>query len=78
MVQRIIEVRKAQNLNQRQFAEKLGLSRSFINQVETGKKNVSDRTITDICRCFHVNEEWLRTGVGQMYKFSLVSDSPLQ
>ena len=50
MVQRIIEVRKAQNLNQRQFAEKLGLSRSFINQVETGKKNVSDRTITDIDR----------------------------
>lgn len=70
MVNRIIELRKINNLSQEKFAEKLNLSRNFINQVETGKKNFSDRTILDICREFNVNEEWLRTGEGEMYSSS--------
>lgn len=73
MIQRIIEIRKHYGLNQEQFAEKINLSRSFINQIEVGKRNVSDRTIADICREFHVNETWLRTGEGEM--FSKVSRS---
>lgn len=68
MVNRIIELRKINNLSQEKFAEKLNLSRNFINQVETGKKNFSDRTILDICREFNVNEDWLRTGEGEMRK----------
>lgn len=64
MVDRIIGIRKKNRLSQEQFAKKLGLSRSFINQFETGKRNISDRTIVDICREFKVNEVWLRTGVG--------------
>lgn len=67
MIQRIIEIRKYYGLNQEQFAKKLKLSRSFINQIEVGKRNVSDRTITDICREFHVSETWLRTGEGEMF-----------
>ena len=67
MIQRIIEIRKYYGLNQEQFAEKLKLSRSFINQIEVGKRNVSDRTNTDICREFHVSETWLRTGEGEMF-----------
>lgn len=43
----------------------LSLSQNFIAQVESGKKNVSDRTISDICREFNVNEDWLRTGEGE-------------
>lgn len=70
MVNRIIELRKINNLSQEKFAEKLNLSRNFINQVETGKKNFSDRTILDICREFNVNEDWLRTGEGEMYSSS--------
>lgn len=68
MIRRIAELRKQEKLSQEQFAERLGLSRNFINQVETGKKNVSDRTIADICRVFNVNEQWLRTGEGEMFK----------
>lgn len=67
MINRIIELRKKSNLSQEKFAEKLNLSRNFINQVETGKKNFSDRTISDICREFNINEQWLRTGEGEMY-----------
>lgn len=68
MVSRIIMVRKEKNLTQEQFANNLGMSRSFINQVETGKRNISDRTISDICSTFNVNEVWLRTGVGEMFR----------
>lgn len=67
MVDRIIRIREENNLSQEKFAEKLGLSRNFINQVENGKKNVSDRTVSDICRLFNVSEEWLRTGIGEPY-----------
>lgn len=64
---RIIKVRSESKESQEKFATRLGLSRNFINQVENKKKNVSDRTILDICREFNVNEEWLRTGNGKMY-----------
>lgn len=63
---RIIKVRSESKESQEKFAAKLGLSRNFINQVENKKKNVSDRTISDICREYNINEEWLRTGNGDM------------
>ena len=68
MKERIIKLRKDNNLSQEKFAERIGLSRNFINQVETGKKNFSDRTVSDICREFSVNEAWLRNGLEPMYK----------
>jgi transcriptional regulator with XRE-family HTH domain len=64
---RIISLRKALGYSQEKFAQKLNLSRNFINQIEAGKKNPSDRTILDICREFNANEEWLRTGEGEMF-----------
>nr|DAG44480.1 MAG TPA: hypothetical protein [Caudoviricetes sp.] len=67
LTNRVIEVRKSQGLNQRQFAEKLDLSTNFINQCENGKRDFSERTIKDIAGTFKVNLEWLRTGIGEMY-----------
>lgn len=68
MNQRIKELRKSLNMTQDEFSSKIGLSRNFIAQIETGTKTPSDRTINDICREFNINEEWLRTGNGEMYK----------
>lgn len=70
MNKRIEEVRKSAKLTQDEFAKRLGMSRSFINQVAVGKREVSDRTISDICREFNVNETWLREGEGEMYRKS--------
>lgn len=72
MKDRIIEIRNrvgqnGKKMTQDEFASRLNLSRSFINQIEVGAKNPSDRTILDICREFNVNEEWLRTGEGEMF-----------
>lgn len=35
--------------------------------MEVGNRVPSDRTINDICKLFHINENWLRTGQGEMY-----------
>ena len=64
---RIREIRTSQKLRQDDFAEKLGLTKNFISLIETGGREPSDRTISDICRIFNVNEAWLRTGEGEMY-----------
>lgn len=54
-------------MTQAEFSSRIELSRNFIAQIETGAKFPSDRTISDICREFNVNKEWLLTGKGNMY-----------
>ncbi len=65
MNERIKELRKNLGMTQAEFSSKIGLSRNFIAQIETGAKSPSDRTISDICREFNVNKVWLRTGNGE-------------
>ena len=64
---RFKELRKKLNVTQQEFADKLKISRNFVAQIEMGSKVPSDRTIDDVCREFNVNEEWLRTGNGDMF-----------
>lgn len=65
---RIKEIRQSKGLTQSQFSEIIGLSRNYIALIEIGERVPSDRTISDICREFNVNETWLRTGKGEMFK----------
>lgn len=67
MKSRILQIRKESKLTQDAFAEKLNLSKNFVWMLEKGERVPSDRTISDICREFNVNENWLRTGNGYMY-----------
>ena len=48
------------------FAKRINISQPFLSQLCSGYSNPSDRTISDICREFRVNEKWLRTGEGAM------------
>lgn len=66
MNKRIALVRKQSNLNQQDFAEKIGLTKNYVSLMETGARSPSDRTISDICRIFGIQEEWLRYGVEPM------------
>lgn len=65
--ERIKELRKAKGLTQQVFADRLGLKRNTVGGYEIGTVAPSDRTISDICREFNVNETWLRTGEGEMF-----------
>lgn len=64
--ERIKRVRKALDLTQQEFAERIGMKRNSIAQIEMGR-NTSDQTVVSICREFDVNETWLRTGEGDVF-----------
>ena len=68
MYERIAEISKESGLNKTEFGQKIGISQPMVSLICLGKANPSDRTISDICRVFRVNETWLRTGAGEPYR----------
>lgn len=65
--QRIAACVAASKLTKTEFADRINVSQSFVSRLASGDKMPSDRTIADICREFDVNEQWLRTGEGEMF-----------
>lgn len=66
MNERIKKIRNSLNISQTDFAQKLSVSRSAICKMESGENYPSEQTIKLICNEFSVNEDWLRTGNGEM------------
>lgn len=64
---RIKAVRNELKLTQDKFAAQMGVKKNNIACYETGKSRPSDSVISLICRTYNVNEEWLRTGEGEMF-----------
>lgn len=67
MHERIKKVRKALDLTQQEFADRLCIKRNTVATYETGKSNPSDAAVVLICKTFSINEDWLRTGEGEMF-----------
>lgn len=67
MKDRIKKLRKKLDLTQQEFADKIGIPRDSIGGYETGRRNPSEAAISLICAKCNVNEEWLRTGQGEMF-----------
>lgn len=67
MNSRIRELRKALNLSQKEFAEKIGLKQNAISYMEKNGFTITEQNIKTICSQFDVNENWLRTGSGKMF-----------
>lgn len=68
MNERIKILRKTLGLSGEKFGEHLGVSRAAISNIEGGSRNVTDQMFKSICREFNVDETWLRTGEGDMFK----------
>lgn len=66
---RVREIRKSDivNLTQHGFAARLGVRSSAICAIENGINDLTPSMAKAICREFHVNEEWLETGKGEMF-----------
>ncbi len=56
------------NLTMEEFGKRLGVQKSAISKIETGKVSISDQMFLAICREFNVNPEWLRDGIGEPFK----------
>lgn len=70
METRIKKIRKELDLTQQEFAERIGVKRNTVATYEMGRSTPSDSALSLICREFNVNEEWLRSGTGEMFKAS--------
>ena len=68
MNERIKELRIALRLTQEDFGKVIGVQRAAVNKWEKGINGVADSMILSICREFGVNEQWLRTGEGEMFE----------
>lgn len=68
MKDRIKKLRKELDLTQQAFADKIGMKQNTIAQYEMGRTTPSDAIVFSICREFNVNEDWLRTGNGEMFE----------
>lgn len=67
MKNRIRELRKELGLTQSEFGSRLGVKGNTVTGYESGTRVPSDAIIFSICREFDVNEDWLRTGSGDMF-----------
>lgn len=67
MNERITELRKTLSLSMEEFGKKLGVTRSSISNIESGRRGLTDQMLLSICREFNVNEEWVRFGSGTMF-----------
>lgn len=67
MKERLKRLRKALNLTQQEFADRIGISRGNIATYETRDGSPGNSVINLICREFNVSKTWLRTGEGEMF-----------
>jgi transcriptional regulator with XRE-family HTH domain len=65
--QRITEVREALKLSKSDFARAICISRSYVNELELGRRAANDRIVRLISLSFGVSEQWLKTGEGGIF-----------
>lgn len=70
MSNRIKAVREALQLSQREFGEKLGVSRDVISNLEYDRVPPKPLLLRHICELYGVNPHWLESGVGEMFASS--------
>lgn len=67
MNERIKKLRKELKLTQQEFSDKLHIKRNTLANYEIGRNEPIDAVVALICKTYNVNEEWLRSGEGDMF-----------
>lgn len=49
------------------FGNSVGVTRSAMSNIESGARNVTDQMRRSICREFGVSEDWLISGIGDVF-----------
>lgn len=63
---RVKLLRKEFGLTQREFANRILVTPSYLSRVENGTENPSDKVLKLVAYEFGVNKEWLLSGIGEM------------
>ena len=84
MGERVKLIRKRLGLTQEQLAQRLGVGKTALSMIETGKARLSARNRNILVQELNVNPQWLESGKGEMFNaepdytaFRLRSDNSL-
>lgn len=75
--ERLASLIKTLGMKKVRFAERIKVDQSYITKLVKGTGQPSDLLIAAICREFSVNENWLRTGEGDMFTETAQEDQIL-
>ena len=64
---RLLELRHALSLTQKEFAEKIHISKGYVTSLEKRRQPLNDRIIKLLSDTYGVNAEWLKYGKGAMF-----------
>ncbi|MCJ7855601.1 helix-turn-helix transcriptional regulator [Lachnospiraceae bacterium NSJ-143] len=56
------------NLSQEEFSNKINISRPNLGNIENGKIKLTERVLTDVCREFNINQEWIINGINPIFQ----------
>ena len=64
---RLLELRHALCLTQKEFGEKIHISKGYVTSLEKCRQSLNDRIVKLISDTYGVNPEWLKYGKGSMF-----------
>lgn len=64
---RLLELRKALGITQKQMAEAIGIKQAAYSAIELGKASLTDRNKITIINIYSVNPKWFESGEGSMF-----------
>jgi transcriptional regulator with XRE-family HTH domain len=59
------------NLSQEAFGIRLGVTAAGISKIEGAKRHLTEQMLKLICSEFNVNEQWIRSGEGDIFRQKL-------
>jgi SOS-response transcriptional repressor LexA len=68
IAQRIKQLRLTRSLTQKAFADSLGIVQGYLSGIESGRKIPSHTLLMALCHIHGVQEEWLFSGIGEMFE----------
>ena len=77
MKDRIIKLMESEGLSPAQFAEMVGIQRSAVSHLVTGRNKPSLEVVQKILNTFRtINSDWLILGIGKIYRQEKQSQQP--
>ena len=67
MNERLKALRKALGLTQEEMGHRLGVTKTAICSLESGRRNLTEQMAKSMCREFRVRYYWLTDGDGEMF-----------
>lgn len=66
--ERLKYLRERLNMTTRAFGASINMSGGAITNMEKGTRNITERTIRDVCREYNVNPNWLINGTEPIFE----------